>query len=108
MSSPAAVMTSLLVALVLWSRCVPRTCLGRHRARLGEGVQFNNPFADLILAAAGIYSQRGVKKHGKGRQFKTLGFHSLRHTFVLELAMADIRDHFTLRYVVTVIVTTAG
>jgi integrase len=27
---------------------------------------------------------------GKGRQFKTLGFHSLRHTFVSELANADV------------------
>jgi integrase len=32
----------------------------------------------------------GVSKSGKGRQFKTLGFHSLRHTFVSELANADV------------------
>ena len=43
-----------------------------------------------VMAAAGIYSDRGVEKRGKGRQFKTLGFHSLRHTFVSELANADI------------------
>jgi integrase len=43
-----------------------------------------------VMAVAGIYSDRGVEKRGKGRQFKTLGFHSLRHTFVSELANADI------------------
>jgi integrase len=43
-----------------------------------------------VMAAAGIYSDRGVEKRRKGRQFKTLGFHSLRHTFVSELANADI------------------
>jgi integrase len=42
------------------------------------------------MAAAGIHSDRGVEKKGKGRQFKTLGFHSLRHTFVSELANADV------------------
>jgi integrase len=43
-----------------------------------------------VMAAAGIHSDRGVEKKGKGRQFKTLGFHSLRHTFVSELANADL------------------
>jgi integrase len=43
-----------------------------------------------VMAAAGIHSDRGVEKKGKGRQFKTLGFHSLRHTFVSELANADV------------------
>jgi integrase len=43
-----------------------------------------------IMDAAGIHSDRGVAKEGKGRQFKTLGFHSLRHTFVSELANADV------------------
>ena len=44
-----------------------------------------------VMAAAGIYSDRGVEKRGKGRQFKKRsGFHSLRHTFVSELANADI------------------
>src|SRR4029453_10426589 len=42
-----------------------------------------------VMAAAAIHSDRGVEKKGKGRQFKTLGFHSLRHTFVSELANAD-------------------
>lgn len=43
-----------------------------------------------VMAAAEIRSDRGVEKKGKGRQFKTLGFHSLRHTFVSELANADV------------------
>jgi len=43
-----------------------------------------------VMTAAGIRSDRGVAKKGKGRQFKTLGFHSLRHTFVSELANADV------------------
>ncbi len=43
-----------------------------------------------LMAEADIYSERGAEKKGKGRQFKTLGFHSLRHTFVSELANADV------------------
>ena len=43
-----------------------------------------------VMAAADIHSDRGIEKRGKGRQFKTLGFHSLRHTFVSELANADV------------------
>jgi integrase len=43
-----------------------------------------------VMGAARIHSDRGVEKRGKGRQFKTLGFHSLRHTFVSELANADV------------------
>jgi integrase len=42
-----------------------------------------------VIAVAGVHSDRDVEKTGKGRQFKTLGFHSLRHTFVSELANAD-------------------
>ena len=43
-----------------------------------------------IMAKAGIHSDTGVEKTGKGRRFKMLGFHSLRHTFVSELANADV------------------
>ena len=42
------------------------------------------------MEKAEVRSDRGVEKSGKGRQFKTLGFHSLRHTFVSELANADV------------------
>lgn len=44
-----------------------------------------------VMAAAGIYSDRGVERKGKGRQFKTLGFHSLRHTFVPSWRMQTFR-----------------
>ena len=54
------------------------------------GVTAACPGVSTCDGAAGIYSDRGVEKRGKGRQFKTLGFHSLRHTFVSELANADI------------------
>ena len=43
-----------------------------------------------VMQSAGVYSDRGVEKKGKGRQFRTLGFHSLRHTFVSELANASV------------------
>jgi len=43
-----------------------------------------------IMESAGVYSDRDVEKSGKGRRFRTLGFHSLRHTFVSELANASI------------------
>jgi len=43
-----------------------------------------------VMEKAGVHSDRGVEKSGKGRRFKTLGFHSLRHTFVSELANADV------------------
>jgi integrase len=42
------------------------------------------------MERAGVYSDRGAEKKGKKRQFRTLGFHSLRHTFVSELANADV------------------
>jgi len=43
-----------------------------------------------IMGKAGIHAEEGVEKSGKGRRFKTLGFHSLRHTFVSELANRDV------------------
>lgn len=43
-----------------------------------------------LMAKAGVYAELGEEKAGKGRQFKTLGFHSLRHTFVSSLANADV------------------
>ena len=42
------------------------------------------------MAAAGVRSPLGEKKTGKGRQFKQLGFHSLRHTMISNLANADV------------------
>jgi integrase len=46
-------------------------------------------FAQLITKA-GIRVERGAEKTGKGRQFKTLTFHSLRHSFVSRLANAQV------------------
>jgi len=43
-----------------------------------------------VMQNAGVYSDRGAEKKGKGRQFRTLGFHALRHTFVSELANANV------------------
>ena len=43
-----------------------------------------------IIDKAGILVEVGEKKSGRGRQFKRLGFHSLRHGFVSELANADV------------------
>jgi hypothetical protein len=44
----------------------------------GEGVR--KVIDPIQSESAGVYSDRGVEKKGKGRQFRTLGFHSLRHT----------------------------
>jgi integrase len=43
-----------------------------------------------LMEKAEVVSDLGAEKEGKGRQFRTLGFHSLRHTFVSELANADV------------------
>ena len=42
------------------------------------------------MEKARVHGDLGVEKRGKGRRFKMLGFHSLRHTFVSELANADV------------------
>jgi len=46
-------------------------------------------FVDLALKA-GIEIPRGREKVGSGRQFKRLGFHSLRHSFNSNLANAGV------------------
>jgi integrase len=43
-----------------------------------------------IMERAGVYGEQGGEKKGKGRRFKTLGFHSLRHTHTSELANAGV------------------
>ena len=43
-----------------------------------------------VMKSAGIRVPLGIEKKGKGRQFKQLGFHSLRHTLISNLANADI------------------
>jgi integrase len=49
----------------------------------------SNTFSRL-MAEAGIESGRGEEKHGKGRQFCKLGFHSLRHTCNSMMANAGV------------------
>jgi integrase len=39
---------------------------------------------------AGITVPVGVEKEGKGRQFRALGFHSLRHSFISRLANSEV------------------
>ena len=43
-----------------------------------------------LVRKTDIVVETGEKAKGKGRQFKKLGFHSLRHTNVSELANADV------------------
>lgn len=43
-----------------------------------------------LMAKARIRSPLGKEKIGKGRRFRALGFHSLRHTLISNLANADI------------------
>jgi integrase len=43
-----------------------------------------------LMQRAGIGREPGVEKEGKGRRFNALGFHSLRHTFISNLANHDV------------------
>jgi integrase len=43
-----------------------------------------------IMIEAGILQEHQEKKPGEGRRFNPLGFHSLRHTHVSELANSDV------------------
>ena len=43
-----------------------------------------------LMAKTGIRAPLGKEKNGKGRRFRALGFHSLRHTFISKLANAEI------------------
>jgi integrase len=49
----------------------------------------SNAFARLMKVAA-IQVPLGVAKKGKGRQFRTLGYHSLRHSFISRLANSEV------------------
>jgi integrase len=43
-----------------------------------------------LMAKAGVFSQLGRAKSGRGRVFKQLSFHSLRHAFASRLANAEV------------------
>ncbi len=57
--------------------------------KAGDRAKLSKEFA-AILAAAGIDRRAGKEKHGMGRTFYRLGFHSLRHTFTSMLADAGV------------------
>ena len=42
------------------------------------------------MEKAGIRAPLGEEKHGKGRQFRALGFHSTRHSLISNLANIDV------------------
>jgi len=58
------------------------------RASGGAG-GLSTEFAEF-MTKAGIRVPVGAKKIGQGRQFRKLGFHSFRHTFISNLANAEI------------------
>jgi len=43
-----------------------------------------------LMDKAGITVPLGLQKQGKGRQFRALGFHSLRHSFISRLANLEV------------------
>ncbi|MCZ6674282.1 MAG: site-specific integrase [Verrucomicrobia bacterium] len=60
-----------------------------HGRSTGSAGGLSNAFKRL-MGDAGIVVPLGDKKEGKGRQFRKLGFHSLRHTFISRLANSDV------------------
>lgn len=65
------------------------TLHGKTSGSNGEKGGLSNAFSRL-MAQAKIRVPLGVKKEGKGRQFKKLGFHSLRHTMISNFANSDV------------------
>jgi integrase len=55
----------------------------------GSHAGLSNEFGRL-MERAGIGIPPGRQKAGKGRQFRALGFHSLRHSFISRLANAEV------------------
>lgn len=55
----------------------------------GSARGLSNMFNDIMLAAK-IEVKTGRKAGGKGRTFRKLGFHSLRHSMISNLANADV------------------
>ncbi|RYD72170.1 MAG: hypothetical protein EOP84_23620, partial [Verrucomicrobiaceae bacterium] len=60
-----------------------------HGKKSGSAGGLSNAFADL-MAQAGVLATLGEEKKGKGRRFRSKGFHSFRHTLISKLANADI------------------
>jgi integrase len=68
-----------------------------HGRKSGSHGGLSNAF-NRLMQKAGIRVPVGAEKEGKGRQFRALGFHSLRHSFISRLANsevgADVRKSF--------------
>ena len=62
-----------------------------YRKSPGSHGGLSNAFGRL-MHLAGIRAPLGPEKQGKGRQFKALGFHSLRHSFISTLANLKCRQ----------------
>jgi len=62
---------------------------GLYRKTPGSYGGLSNAFSRLIHLA-GIRAPLGPQKRGKDRQFKALGFHSLRHSFISRLANSEV------------------
>jgi len=60
-----------------------------YRRTPGSQGGLSNAFGRL-MGLAGIRTPLGPEKRGKGRQFKALGFHSLRHSFISRLANSEV------------------
>lgn len=60
-----------------------------HGVDSGSAGGLSNAFA-RIMEKAKVTVTLGAEKKGKGRRFRSKGFHSLRHTLVSRLANADV------------------
>jgi integrase len=60
-----------------------------HGKPSGSHGGLSNAF-NRLMQVSQIRVPVGLKKEGKGRQFRALGFHSLRHSFVSRLANAEV------------------
>lgn len=60
-----------------------------HGRKSGSAGGLSNSFTRL-MEGAGVYAPLGVEKKGKGRRFRALGFHSLRHSFISRLLNSDV------------------
>jgi integrase len=65
-----------------------------HGKKSGSAGGLSNAFSRIMIKA-GINCEPGEKKTGKGRQFSSLSFHSLRHTMISRLANSDAPEAVT-------------
>ena len=60
-----------------------------HGRESGSHGGLSNAF-NRLMDKAKIRVPMGIEKAGKGRRFRTLGFHSLRHSFISRLANSEV------------------